>query len=105
MVDEKESVENDEAKVDDAPKRAGRPAKRVTAQPATEDGEKKPAAKKAEQAAPTGKIIPEGEEVKVNTRIENGAEVASETVYRQKRLPNSPDYTYILVASEGTRIQ
>jgi hypothetical protein len=119
MVDEKESVENDEAKVDaeakaPAKKTAGRPAKRTAAKPqpeadehkdtATEDGEKESAVTQ-EATAPEGRVVPEGEEVNIKTREENGVEVAAENVYRKKLLPNSSRYTFILVAAEGTRIQ
>ena len=134
MVEESKSVESEEVtdgKTEEpAKKSAGRPRK-VAAKPepqpepepaadesgsdesdsdeqpkdtATEDGEKEPAAQE-KYAAPEGRIIPEGEEVKIETREENGVEVAAETVYRVRQFPNSKRQTYILVATEGTKIQ
>ena len=120
MVDEKESVENDEAKVDgeakEPAKKAGRPAKRTPAKPAAKDGEDKSAVEKDDAKgdqkpevednsnAPSGRIVQEGEEVEIETREDNGHKVAAETVYRKKLLPKSSRYTYILVASEGTKV-
>lgn len=103
-------------------KAAGRPAKKPTSKPvpdpepigaaeeqpedaASEDGEKESASQEEYLGAPAGRIIPEGEEVKIETREEHGTEVAAETVYRAKKFPNSSRTTYLLVATEGTRIQ
>jgi hypothetical protein len=53
---------------------------------------------------PKGRIVPEGEEVTVDTEEVDGYNVAKETVYRSRNLPNSLRKTYYLVAVAGQRI-
>ena len=93
------------------PVRRGRPAKKAAVKPSiqvetevvdpTIDPEKVEIAAK-QNGVPDGRIVTG--ETEIETRIENGVRVAAETVYRIRPVLNSSKVTYILVASEGTKV-
>lgn len=127
MVDEEKSevVQDGEAKK----KPAGRPRKSADPKPepvaeqsdvksdepkdaSTENGEEESATEEKstpevddDSVAPEGRVIPEGEEVEISTREENGIRVATENTYLKKQLPKSRRFTYILLAVKDAEVK
>ena len=52
--------------------------------------------------APDVRIVDEGDDAEVKSEVVRGVTIATETVYRKKKIVNSKRYTYLLVASKGS---